>query len=603
MFRFLRQNATGQGGFPTQPRKLKRWLDELPLVNMGDATRQFYEGLKLLNASELSPTDRLELLEIMRPMGNTILRHLGKHFVNRTLPLPEKSRRIAELNTAVTTELATSYTRIVNELTAAGSPREKVLAPAAYRAMRHWGDIVLNSWRLYETPPPGTWREIYRLYRAAEAHGVQDKPVADDTVQGRDRDHISRYFKAICLLALTHPLSLRQGETDRAAGFLARAADSAVISAEIMPDTNDGVHALDLDSDEPPAYQKAVDTPRAPAIRGINLAPLTRQIRDHLQAPANAGRDMNRDLLGRMLEGWTRTSRRRFSRASRDDEINVVVGLPTIHAIIASELEERLTPGQRTLGIDHLALQTIADNVRKPNGDEASFLSQSDALGDAQAWDMVGRGNVITETYVGHPPVASPITAVGIRNDETQARPWQMVNASAGGFCLRWRGQETSRAQVGELIGLREKEGTHYQWRVGVIRWMLNKSNRGLEIGVQVLAPKTLLVRMEHSRMGQPVGDGVDGLLLPSIKTIQQPPTLLAPAGRFRVGDEVLVTLGNRSLRAKLAGVGEHTSLFVQYRYTALGKSEPLASGSAKANERDGSPGSNRQFDDVWTLL
>ena len=598
LFRLSRLRASGQGGFPTQPRKLKRWLEELPLVNMGEATRQYYEGLKLLNASELSAAHRLELLELMRPMGNTVLDHLGRHFINRTLPLPEKSRRIAALNRAVSTELAAGYTRTVHELLAMVRPREKELALAIYRAMRLWGDIVLNSWRLYEAPPPGTWRELYRLYRAAETHGIEERAVMDDSLKGHNQGTISRIFKATCLLALAHPLSLRQGETPRVAEFLAGASGSAVISRDLMADTGNGIHVADLESDEPPTYHKLEEVSQSPGIRGINTAPLVREIREKLQAPGRPGAcDMSADLLGRVLDGLTRKARRRFSRATRDDEINVAISLTGIHATIARELSERLSPGERTLGIDHLSLQTIDDD-HAHNGREASFLSPSDALGDAQAWDMVGRGNVITE---GYRPAGSSITAVGIRSNEIETDAWQLVNASAGGFCLRWPHQETSRAQVGELIGLREKEGSHYQWRVGVIRWMLNKSNRGLEIGVQVLAPKTLLVHLKPSRMGQPVGDTVEALMLPAIKTIQQPPTLLTPPGRFRVGDEAVLTLANRSMRIKLAGVCEHTSLFAQHRYAALGRNTPTAQPEEDRDRvnRDG----DRQFDDVWTLI
>ena len=601
LFRLSRLRASGQGGFPTQPRKLKRWLEELPLVNMGEATRQYYEGLKLLNASELSASHRLELLELMRPMGNMVLNHLGRHFINRTLPLPEKSRRIAALDRAVSTELATGYTRTVHEMLAKGGPREKELTLAVYRAMRLWGEIVLNSWRLYEVPPPGAWRELYRLYRAAETHGIEERPVMDDSLKGQDRSTVARTFKAICLLALAHPLSLRQGETPRVAEFLASAAGSAVISRDLIADTGDGVHVVDLEGDEPPAYHRLDEVNQGPGMRAINIAPLVREIRERLQSPGKHGaRDMSADLLGRMLDGWTRKARRRFSRASRDDEINVAIGLTGIHATITRELAERLGPSERTLGIDHLSLQTIEDSHGR-NGQEASFLSQRDTLGDAQAWDVVGRGNVITEGYLGYPPTGGPITAVGLRSDEVEPDAWQLVNASAGGFCLRWPHPETSRAQVGELIGLREKEGSHYQWRVGVIRWMLNKDNRGLEIGVQVLAPKTLLIHLEPSRMGQPVGDAVEALMLPAIKTIQQPPTLLAAPGRFRVGDEAVLTLANRSMRIKLSGICEHTSLFTQYRYATLDKSARPPQSEQTRNRP--SADDDRQFDDVWTLI
>lgn len=596
-FKLPSLKTSGQGDFPTQPRKLKRWLEELPLVNMGDTTRQFFEALRQLNTQDLAPAHRLELLELMRPTAKTVLDHLGRHFINRTVPLPEKSARVAELNRAMLTELATGYARAANELLATGRTRDKGLALAAYRAARYWSGIIIHSWRLYETPPPGAWREIYRIYRAAEANDLLERPVLDDTLQGPGRGHIAQCFKRICLLALAHPLSLRQGEIDRLADFLDSASATAVVSADPMPDSNNGVHMLDLEGDAPPVYCRMQDLPQGPAARSINLAPLIREIRERIQSGDKATvRDMGPDNLRRVLEAWTRKARRRFSRATRDDEINVSIGLASICTTIAEELRARQAPEHKTPGIDHLALQSIGDPSRPVNGHESSFLSETDALGDAQAWDMVGRGNIITEAYTGRPPVAAPITAVGLFTTKVDGEPWQMVDASAGGYRLRWRGDQGCRAQVGELIGLREKEGSRYQWRVGVIRWMLNKANRGLEIGVQILAPRTVLVGLAASRMGRPVADFLDVLMLPAIRTIRQPPTLLVPAGRFRVGDEALVTLGKRFLRVKLDGISEHTSQFVQYRYTNL---EQTAERTDPAKET----GSGTTFDDVWTLI
>jgi cyclic-di-GMP-binding protein len=573
-FRLPDRETSRQEGFPTRPRQLRRWLDELPMASMGDTTRQFLDGLRRLNGTRLPPARRLELLELMRPVAGTILSHLGEHFINRTLPLPERSQRVAELDHALLAELSAAYSRVVGELPARRG-YDKDLASATYRAMCYLEEGILNSWRIYEAPPPGTWQAIHRLYQAAEARGVQEKPVMDDTREGQGHGHVGQCFKRICLLALTHPLSLRQGETDRVAALLETAADVAVISSEPFPDSSNNVYLINLESDDAPAVHQADKASWGPAIRCINLTPLIRDIRARLQAVGGVDdREMNADLLRRMLAAWTRPTGRRFSRASHDDEINVAIGLASIYATIAEESQVTLTPGQTASGVDQLTLQCISNDLRVHDGAEASFMSETDAVGDAHAWDMVARGNVITEGYKGRPPT-TPIMVVGLGDGEPDHETWQLVNASAGGFCLGWRRQQTCRARVGELIALREKEGSHYQWRVGVIRWMLNRRDQGLEIGVRVLAPRTLLVLMEPSCLGHAVDDPVEGLMLPSIKTIEQPATLLAAPGKFRPGDEVLVTLAGRATRVRLTGLGEHTSRFVQYTYTPLDLAEP----------------------------
>jgi cyclic-di-GMP-binding protein len=599
-FRLPSFRASGQGDFPTQPRKLRRWLSELPLVNMGDATRQFYEGLRILNETRLSPGARVELMELMRPMAGTVLTHLGRHFVNRTLPLPEKSRRIADLNRVILSELAIGYSQAVRDLLKTGRPRGKTLALAAYRGMRYTGAILRNSWRLYETPPSGIWREIYQLYQAAEARDAHEIPVMDETLHGQGRGTVSSALKGICLLALTHPLSLRQGETDRVADFLDTASASAVISEIPMADSTGGVHVVNLDTDDAPAYLRLADVPRSPHVRVLNLAPLARDIREMNQGGVRRDSwEMSADLSHRLLEGWTRSARRRFSRADRDDEVNVAIGLGNIYATIERDMAERSAKDRG--GSTDLLLQYTSGDLhhrKAQEQDAARFLSEIDPAGDAEAWDMVARGHVITELHARRPH-QPPITAIGLGVRDAEAEPWQLVNASPGGFCLRWRGQRACRAQVGELIGLREKEGNQYQWRVGMIRWMLNKAQGGLEVGVQVLAPRTVLVQIEPPHPVRRNAGPEKALLLPAIRTIQQPPTLLVPAGRFQVGEEVIVSLAGRAIRLKLEGLGEHTSLFAQHRYTGLAQPQPVPEPEHESPRK----GAENRFDDLWMLI
>ena len=59
--------------------------------------------------------------------------------------------------------------------------------------------------------------------------------------------------------------------------------------------------------------------------------------------------------------------------------------------------------------------------------------------------------------------------AAGMRIDRSfKTQSWKMVNVSAGGYCLLWDNPETTRAQVGELIGIREQsDPDSFHWRLG----------------------------------------------------------------------------------------------------------------------------------------
>ena len=104
------QTPPDKDDFPNHPKKVKKWLAELKRANMGDFTRQIYNGLVTLNRQSMSAKYRLENMEILREPSRHIFIQLHKHFINRTLPLPSKSQKIIHLNQALLSEMATGYT-------------------------------------------------------------------------------------------------------------------------------------------------------------------------------------------------------------------------------------------------------------------------------------------------------------------------------------------------------------------------------------------------------------------------------------------------------------------------------------------------------------
>lgn len=92
-----------------QPKKLQIWVNELPLMNMGETSRQLYQYVQELNRFQVPTPQRFLLLEIIRPVVLHVCRALGKHYLNQSLVLPDKARRVASLAQALQTHLAAGY--------------------------------------------------------------------------------------------------------------------------------------------------------------------------------------------------------------------------------------------------------------------------------------------------------------------------------------------------------------------------------------------------------------------------------------------------------------------------------------------------------------
>lgn len=96
---------------------------------------------------------------------------------------------------------------------------------------------------------------------------------------------------------------------------------------------------------------------------------------------------------------------------------------------------------------------------------------------------------------------------------------WRVVNESPGGFALHGeRAAEGMALAIGQLIGVRPLGSE--RWLITVVRWLQQRGS-SMELGVQVLAPMARVAMLRDETRLQPV------LLLPSIKGIRQPSTVL----------------------------------------------------------------------------
>lgn len=91
------------------PKKLKAWADALPPINLGESAHQLYQFIQEFNQYQLHYKKRLPLLEIILPYVEHVTSSLGRHYLNRPLILPDKSRRVASLAQALHGHLANGY--------------------------------------------------------------------------------------------------------------------------------------------------------------------------------------------------------------------------------------------------------------------------------------------------------------------------------------------------------------------------------------------------------------------------------------------------------------------------------------------------------------
>lgn len=585
-----KQEAPSSDSFPSKPRKVKRWLKELPLVNMGETTRLFYTGLSELNRLKMPAGTRLEIMETLGPTTEMVLDYLGKHLVSRSLPLPAKSRKIVTLTQTLLMELANGYKACVLDTTVFGhSLWGSKLPLAIHRSIRYLEQVLFNSAQVYAPEPNSVWRDLHSLYALAEQRGLLGKEIKDSMLRQRRKSSIADAYKHACLLALARPQSLRQGEADRIEAYFEGHAGECTVVRSPAPDAHGGAYVVNLEEDEPPVYVAIAEIPASDAIRGLDVTTVIKNLRTTLQKGdfdptasiiqrSELGFDLTRRLLGTLSE----SAQRRFSRAEKDDEAQIALGLVNIHKAIREDLDTppgESGPPPREPTLDELSLQRLPDEGHEGHDGE-----------ELNVWDSVASGNVISEAYLEHKREQERKRMERVKAPTWES--WRVTNASAGGFGLLWAGEQPSRAQVGELVGVREKRDGSHQWRLGVVRWMQFEENVGLEIGVQLLGPRTLLLEVTRLK-NRLISDDfpMNAFLLPGLKTIHLEPTVILPASKFQVGDQLHVKLFNKPLKLQLTRMDEHSSSFAQFQYT------PIKEASSEQPDKE------QGFDSLWSNL
>jgi cyclic-di-GMP-binding protein len=605
------QTAPSTDDFPNHPRKVKKWLAELKRANMGDFTRKLYNGILTLNRQSMSPKCRLENMEILREPSRHIFNQLHKHFVNRTLPLPEKSQKIVQLNQALLHEMATGYKILIFEASNnLAKIDNKTILIACERALHYYSELLLRSSQIYSELPKGTWWDIHRIYHYAEQKKLHQKDIKD-TELSINSITPEAYYKQILLFSLARPNALRQSDAGRLYRSINEWAKFASISHTLAKNKLNRYFVSKLDSDLPPNCVSEEDLSTLKLARTIETGKLVEHLQElddnntDLSSVASIGDNVSQETIRTLISSWSLCAKRRFSRAERHDDIRVTIGLNPIFATLNIEVTApapKIKKPSKTFALESIPENEQANKEVFSQRDSTFFIThpemKSETERSAGAWDMVAKGRTLTESYAQE--LQEKDDAIGALRKETPDAHWKVTNISAGGYCLHWDSDMPSRALVGELISIGELQSDHtFQWRVGVIRWMQYSRDAGLEIGVQVLSPKVISCTVQ--RLERKHEEPFNCLMLPGIKPIQQPSTLLLPAHAFRRGNALKMHVYERDMEIKLGTVREHTGSFTQFQFTQINEPDSPEDDNGGNNKATSSDPDN--FDSIWSSL
>ncbi|HET8732108.1 MAG TPA: hypothetical protein VFM34_13485 [Moraxellaceae bacterium] len=578
-----------------QPRKLREWVEQLPMINVGDTSRQVFQTVQELARLQVDPATRLELLEILRPVVHTLCRALSKHYLGQSVVLPERATKVATLAQSMQSHLAVGYKLVaLATFDKLGQKREpeqvRVAALALHRAVSELTDNLLRSTQLYLNTPPRLWLELHSLYLGAVELQLAGIPLPDPVLHRQvESSTIEQAYVRALLLATCKANKLRQNEIAQ----IHQLADlwAPLVTLREIGGTSE-LFVFDLSRDAPPTYRTLAQPGSADHVRAIDPSRLVARLGElRLSAPgvmakAHGEASLSASLLQHLVQAWSELSERSFSRVAAEGTLHACLGLTALHYFLSGgrDFETMMRGDQGRYLVSEsdnpfLKAKTVEHRPDDRQGKDVWALAFGSGVNEKTSSDY----NLKFQEKVDSAP----------RYDVFSC---QIVNMSPGGYCIEWSGDVPSGVRAGEILGLREE--SQPAWSIGVIRWVKQLPGHGAQLGIEVLAPKA---KPCGARVIKKTGDSSEymrTLMLPELKSIGRPATLITPALTFRSGYKVGLNIDGEEVKIHLSRQVAATPSFCQFEFSQLHKP------AAGQDTRRSSPGGDEEdFDSIWASL
>lgn len=579
---------------------LVSWAKGLPMANVGEASRQLYQAIRELNQWHTDPVTRFKMLEVLRPYIYTINSLLERHFLQASISLNEKQLKVANLSQALQSHLATGYKIVVVHSIKSAQPTDdrpaKVVTKAIHRAIADISQTVLRAMQLYCQPPEHAWLEINQLYYLAEVNNLTQFAVEDKQNKYLSSGTIADAFMRIHLLGAAKPNNLRQQD-------LAQLYNACELWTSVckltQADDESALFLVNLHRDRPAQYRLNLPENQKIMHRGLNVEALVQALKLWAANPAANNRvtipnQFSETLISHAIMAWGIHWQRSFRRSPSQGVLQVCIGLSATHYYSAEQKDF----DEVMMSIKPQALADELSNALHRKITQGTPMPADDVW--SQAFDAAG---AVYDSDNIQFDSAAFLNKYKTPNDE-RAKPSKepakypahqvgLINNSPGGYCLRWQGEAPAGLQAGEIIGIQEPNVAH--WAIGVIRWIQQKTSKDTLLGIELLAPRAEVAAAQVLQKTGSNSTYLRALVLPAIKAIAQPATILLPHMPFRTGNKIELMHAELQGRFQLVKRLTSTNSFSQFQFRSAGATLATNHSTSKLADDD--------FDSIWGKL
>ena len=602
----------GKEAFNIRPRKLAVWINSLPRANLGETARQLFTVLQQTNQLAYPYQDRIRFLETLREPLEYVTRSMKKHFVGISLPLPEKSQKIATITKELFASMATAYEIALEDMLTNNLMifDKKSLAMLTHRCISYIGHNFLASYQSYSPYSEQLWGELHKLYLFAEQRNILKSKILDYQHTYVDKTTVGTEYARLLLLSLASPYHLRQGEAGKVYDSLERWITQPLTRPLTQQETTNGHFIDNLAANQAPialSLAKADENLELSSLRIIDTKVLAKKLEHEIKHSEDVGGitlsgiesarpDISHDLMQRLLIAWAMASKRHFPRTNKNENVKITIGLSAAHQFIARKAQpQSMESGQFT--------NTYANRAHFESTEIKLNMNDPTATSD-DVWGMIYPTEFKgLDTLVEHELSLSDKVQIPDTISTTELEPkieqyhvdnWAIINESIKGLMIHNKDEFKNKAQVGELISLRRAtKGTSNKWSIGVIRWLKFNQDKSLQMGIEIINPNAAAIGIRPA--GNKNAPMQRTLMLPELKNLKQPASLITSPVPWRVGNKITLNMLGKEVPATLTKCVQNTGLFAQFQFEISTPGKPAASNNQTEKDQD--------FSNVWTSI
>ncbi len=573
------QDPLAENKFSLIPRELRKWLKNLPYVDLDLAVQQFYNGLKRSNRQAHPTKQRLAAIELMRPVAHDFLKNQRKYLLSQPFPLSKKANEALKLQQNILNELAVAYKVIIQETVNRDNRlSSKKLITCVHHAMYYQLEQYITLAQVYSEPPQSFWQDLCQLYSIAEHFELTDLQTKNEIDNTNLKSSPKSLFTHACLLSLSNLHTYGHGEAGKIAAYLGKVSQLSELS-DIVPADCEHTFYINLSLHQPVRLLPNDEIPISSKNRYINATPLINELKEisHTDQKDIAELALSADLLSKSLSRRLfkkltskpiRSSKRAVPAKGR---LHLVMGMRNAIDILHPNHKETIKETGAINNQSNLELMPI-DNSRVStffnddhNEEENNYLVSS-----SNAWDWISRGNVVAEKH------EQQLENNASDNDSTitlspSIQTWDISNASKGGYCLNSNNTSDYQSQVGDIILIRLEDKPNDEWRLGVIRWMQSLTEQGVKMGVEVLHGKVELMEVIDSHRNSDKTIELEYILqLTESTSSGVNKTIITPPNAAENGDHLVLQSDRKTQNIVFQHMLEQTISFARFSYSEM---------------------------------